>query len=163
MRRAPADIKNRNLLPVGEKETFRGNSGTGVNGSPGAAYYNPAGLASLKGMQLSASGSTNLYFDKSTDKFPNFDGTDLAYKEFGFASIPGTLIATWAGENWVCAFSIISLGALTFRNRSAWDTTNSRVMIMQMSDTQEVWFGFSADAEPESITRAQTQIPVELG
>ncbi|HEX4923394.1 MAG TPA: hypothetical protein VFV50_04885 [Bdellovibrionales bacterium] len=144
---ARADIKNRNLLPVGEKETFRGNSGTGVSGSPGSAFYNPAGLASLKGVQLSASGSTYMYFDKTTDKFAVWDGTDLAYKEFGFASIPGTLVATWAGETWVYAFSIISPGTLTLRNRSAWDTPNSRVMLMQMSDSQEMWFGLSAARE----------------
>ena len=88
-----ADFKNHNLLPMGEKEAFRGNTGTGIRGSAGAAYYNPAGLASLKGARISLSGTTFLYFDSQTDKLIYLDSTDLAYKEFGFSSVPSSLVA----------------------------------------------------------------------
>ncbi|MEQ1878633.1 MAG: hypothetical protein ABL958_18465, partial [Bdellovibrionia bacterium] len=140
---AGAEIKNQNLLPMGEKEAFRGNAGTAAPGSAGAVYYNPAGLAVLKGARISVSGTTFMYFDAQTDKLLHWDNSDFAYEEYGFASIPASLVATWGEETWVYAFSILTTGNTTFKNWASWDTTNARTYFTRFADANETWVGLS--------------------
>ena len=42
------NVNNLNLLPLGDKESLMGNTGTGGVHSTGAVFYNPAALTQLE-------------------------------------------------------------------------------------------------------------------
>lgn len=144
-----ADIKNRNLLPLGEREALRGNTGTASAGSAGAVYYNPAGLASIKKGQISLSGSTYLYFDSSTDKFlyASTDNQYLGYRESGFSSTPSALVSVFGSGDWTLALSLLSPGTASLRNKRVWQIPSAKITISRMTESSEFWAGISAARE----------------
>jgi hypothetical protein len=141
---APASNLNPNVLPIGEREPYLANTGAALRGSAGSVLYNPAGLAELKKSRISLSGSTYVYNQFSTDKFTNWDDTDLPMQAYGFNSLPSSLVATVSWSEWVYGISVLVPARLKFRNRKTWQTPNTNTRLVLTSDTQEVWLGLSA-------------------
>lgn len=141
---AHADITNRQILPLGERESFLANSGTGDAGDTGAVYYNPAGLTALKSDKISVLGSVYLSYSTSTEALAHLDGTDVPYSASGFNSIPVTFVAAKKIAAWTLAFSALIPDSLQAENRSPVKTPSTTGTILQSYRLSDVWLGISA-------------------
>src|SRR5689334_8713078 len=76
---AHADVYNRALGPLGEKEASMGNAGTAGDDSTGAFYYNPAGLVHVDGARMALTMTTFAYQQISADTLARIDNTNLPF------------------------------------------------------------------------------------
>ena len=89
-------------IPTGDHEALTGNTGIARMGSPAAALYNPAGLATIERTQVSASGTL---FQNSTQ---DVSGSINAHAD-NFQSIPTQLSTTGVHAGWHYAFSVFTI------------------------------------------------------
>jgi hypothetical protein len=139
---AHADVANRNLLPMGEREAFLANTGN-TSVSPGASFYNPAGLALLEHSSIALSGTTFLRFEIETDAFLVVDGEDQPFEASGFLPIPASLISTYRAGAWTLATSVIVPDVIAFANRQTFVTDTTSVTILQNNARNDLWLGGS--------------------
>ena len=136
---AHADVYNRYLFPLGEREALRANAGIAAV-SPGSVFYNPAGLAKVEHPQLSVSGTTLMYFRSSTDRLLQFDEA-IPYEASGFAPIPASLVSTYKIGSFSLATAILVPDYFQLDNRQTHETPMSRVNILQSIRRQSLWIG----------------------
>ena len=94
---------NTMLLPIGAHEALTANTGIARSGSVGAVIYNPAGIASITGSKLSATG-TAFYNDTVSVEGGGF----LSDSKAKFSSIPSLVTAIFSKSNFNWSFSIIT-------------------------------------------------------
>jgi hypothetical protein len=140
---ARADGENRNLLPMGERESFTGNAGIAGAGSTGAVFFNPGALPLVGAPSISMTGTTLLFFTVGTDAAFRIDDTDLPYDASGFLTVPTSLVSTYSIGDWTLATSILVPEALRTENRATWETPNSRATLLQLQDASSLWLGLS--------------------
>jgi hypothetical protein len=128
---ASADIYNRQIIPLGEREAFMGNAGTGDSADTGAVYYNPAGLAALGANRASVTGAVYLSFKTHTDATATFDNTHIPYDASGFITIPASYTAAIRRENYALAFSVLVPESLEVENKADIKTPNTTGNILQ--------------------------------
>jgi long-subunit fatty acid transport protein len=141
---ARADNANPNLVPLGENESFMGNTGIGLANDTGAVYYNPAGLTLLPSGRVSVSGAVYLAFATHTDALVNVDSTNVPFDASGFNTIPSTYVATRRVGDWVLALSVLVPDSIKLNNRLPFSTPNTRDNIVYSLETSELWLGLSA-------------------
>lgn len=142
-RPAAADVTNRNLLPVGEREAFMANTGV-TSASAGAVFFNPANLARLEHPTVSLSGTTLLLFDIETDAFLVIDGEDQPFHASGFLPIPSSLVSTYSIGSWTVATSVLVPDVIELANRQTFELAQSRTTILQQNSADDLWLGLSA-------------------
>ena len=138
-----ADVSNRQIFPLGEKESYMGNAGTGHAWDTGAVYYNPAGLTEIPQDKVSVTGSLYLSFSTSTDAVAVLDSKKIPYDAGGFNTIPGTFVAALKHDEWTVAFSALVPESLQTENRSSFKTTNTTGDIVQFYRVGDLWLGLS--------------------
>ena len=136
---AHADIANRNLFPIGEHEALRANAGI-AGSSPGSVFHNPAGLARMEHSELSASGSTYMYFRTSTDRLIELD-EPVPYEMSGFAPIPASVVTTYQFGDYGLATAILVPDMFTVDNRQRHMTPAARLDLQQSVRRQDLWLG----------------------
>ena len=99
---ARAEIENPLTLPLGDRESFMGNSGVSLSGSPGNIFYNPAGLYRLTGTRFSATGSAYALVKGRAQLLGETIDFDTV------ASVPNMLAITRRIRSWTLAFGIFS-------------------------------------------------------
>jgi hypothetical protein len=138
---ARADTTNRNLFPIGERETLRSNAGI-ASASPGSVFHNPAGLARITHPQLSVSGSTYMYFRSATDRLLELDAP-VAYEASGFAPIPASLVSTYKVGSFGLATAVLVPDLFQLDNRQRRGTPSARLNVLQSLRRQDLWIGGS--------------------
>jgi hypothetical protein len=141
---ARADSSNPNLFPLGENESFLGNTGVGRAVDTGAVYYNPAGLAELPSGRIAVSGALYLSFSTHADAFVNLDNTNVPFDASGFVTIPSLYVATRRLGDWVGALSVLVPESLQLDNRLPFTTPSRRGNIVYSQSLSELWIGLSA-------------------
>ncbi len=99
---------NQNILPIGDKESLMGNSGTGGLNSTGAVFYNPAALAGLRDRQFTFTGNAYMQFQFAAEPLAQVEGNDLKLKAKGYSVIPTSLIYTYDVQKWKIGVSILN-------------------------------------------------------
>lgn len=139
-----AYIENRSLYPLGEAESQMANTGVAVRGSSGSAFFNPAGLASLRERSLSLSGNTFMQFKTDAKPFLVLDGKDLDFSASGTQVVPSSLVSTWTEGPWTMAFSVYVPELLRTSFIQNFPTTNFEIELSRAIDYQFLLFGLSA-------------------
>ena len=98
---------NTNAIPLGNKESLMGNTGTGGVASAGATYYNPGALTQLEGSSISLSGAAYTRFEFAASPFFKQGDTELDYQGQGFQSIPTSAVMLKSWKNWRLGFSVL--------------------------------------------------------
>src|SRR5260370_3047483 len=111
---ARADNKNPNVIPLGENESFLGNTGVGRANDSGAVYYNPSGLAELPTGRVSVSGAVYASISQHFDNFLSLDNTQIPLNASAFVTIPSAYAATRRFGDWVGAFSVLVPDSIEF-------------------------------------------------
>jgi hypothetical protein len=144
LRHAQADIANRALIPLGERESFLANAGTGDADDTGAVYYNPAGLTGIRADKVSVLGSVYLSYTTKTDSVAVLDNTNIPYNAGGFNSIPVTFVFSKKLGDWDVAFSMLIPDSIQTENRASFTTPNTTGTILQSYRDNDIWLGLSA-------------------
>jgi hypothetical protein len=147
---AYADIYNRQILPLGEREAFMGNSGTGDAADTGAVYYNPAGLASMARAKVSVLGSSYLSFDTAASSVAQIQGTDVPYEAKGFNTIPSAYVITAKEGQIDLAFSVLIPESYEINNRATFSSANTSGTVIQSTATADLWIGLTAATQINS-------------
>ncbi|HET6611450.1 MAG TPA: hypothetical protein VFG83_05655 [Kofleriaceae bacterium] len=140
---ARADVSNRNLLPMGEREALLANAGI-TSATGGAAFYNPANLARIEHPSLSMTGTTLLRFDLSSDAFLVIEGVDQPFEASGFLTVPASLVSTYKVGSWSLATSVLVPDVFEISNLTSFDTASRHTTLLLKSSAQELWLGASA-------------------
>ncbi len=137
---ARADVSNRNLLPIGDREAFLSNSG--INSpSGGAVFHNPANLARIQHPSISLSGTTLLRFQVHSEEY--ISGEPLDSK--GFVVIPGALISTYEIGRFRLATAILVPDAFENQHKGTYpfdpSLPNQRATILMRTSREDLWLG----------------------
>lgn len=127
-----------------------GNAGTGSYQSPGAVYYNPAGMAWLGSSRLSAQGSAYQSLRVDTDSVGTLDGVDEPQNNSSFQIIPHSVISSFRLDNWSFATALLVPFSLQQTNRARWESSLSTESQMTVSQSQDLWIGFGVARELNS-------------
>ncbi len=139
---AAADVGNRNLLPVGERESALANAGI-TSASGAAAFYNPANLARIGQPSISMTGTTMLRFDLKTDALFIVNGIDQPFESSGLLTIPASLASTYDVAGISVATSVMVPDAYEIRNRATFQAGPIRSSMLQNVRNQDLWIGIS--------------------
>ncbi len=145
-----ADLGNRQVIPLGEREAFMANTGTGDAADAGAVYYNPASLTQINSDRMSILGSVYLSFSTSSDSVAQIDNTAVPYSARGFNTVPVTFVITRKLSDWALAFSVLIPESLQVENRTTFQTPNTTGTLLQSYRLADTWVGISAAHELDS-------------
>ena len=112
---------NTNILPLGDKESLMGNTGTGGLGSTGAVYYNPAAMTQLEGTSFSLSGSAYMRYEFAGEPAAVIDGNELNYTGTGYQTVPTSVIMLRRTGDWHLGFSVLVPSQFRFEGVNTWD------------------------------------------
>lgn len=112
-------LPNKNLIPLGDKEAFLGNTGVAVTNSTGSVYFNPANLPSLNKSKFSFSGSHFLKRNAEITPITAIDDSDLNLKATNFDSVPFSIIRVQQFNDWHVGFSILNSANYSVQSRSS--------------------------------------------
>jgi long-subunit fatty acid transport protein len=134
-----ADVSNRNLLPIGEREAFLANTGI-TSPTGGAVFYNPANLARLPHPTISMSGTTLLRFGQRSKG--GFDNQPV--ENSGFVIIPASLVSTYRFGDWSFASAVMVPDNLEVENRSSYALESASVATFLIKNNRrDFWLGLS--------------------
>ena len=114
---------NTNIIPLGDKESLMGNTGTGGLGSTGAVYYNPAAMTQLEGTSFSLSGSAYMRYEFAGEPAAVLDGNELNYTGTGYQTVPTSVIMMRRAGEWHLGFSVLVPSQFAFEGVNTWDLT----------------------------------------
>lgn len=146
---AQAYVENPNIFPLGEKESLMANTGVALSGSSGAAFYNPAGLASVTNPKISMSANSYMIINTQFRPLDRFDGHDLNFDAAGFLAVPSSLVSVQKTEPWTLAFSVFVPEQNQVNDMSSFSTTNFNTQLIQSIRAQFILLGLSAAAPLE--------------
>jgi hypothetical protein len=89
-----ADAQNGQVIPLGERQAYLANAGTGNSVDTGAVYFNPGSLGFLERDKVSVIGNVYMLYSTKSDAAFQLDDTDVSYSAKGFVTIPMTFV--WA-------------------------------------------------------------------
>lgn len=141
-RTARGDSSNPNVIPLGENESFLGNTGTGRANDTGAVYYNPAGLAELAGT-VALSGTVYASVSEHYGALLQFQGVNIPFDASGYNAIPTAFVGTAKLGDWVGAFSVLAPISLQFEDRATLPIPNLVTNLVYSSSETEYWYGLS--------------------
>lgn len=139
-----AYIENRGLYPLGEAEAQMANTGVALKGSSGSAFFNPAGLASLRERKLSLTGNTYMYFKSDTEPLATVDNQDLNFSASAVQIVPSSLVSTWTSGPWTYAFGVYVPELLRTSFIQGFSTPNFEIELGHTVDAQLLLVGLSA-------------------
>jgi hypothetical protein len=142
-RNARADNANPNVIPLGQNESFLGNTGVGRPDDTGAVYYNPAGLAEVGAGQVSLSGTVYASVHEHYDGFIAVENTNVPLDESGFEAIPTALVLTRPLGDWVGAFSVLVPISFQFDDHTALAVPNLPTNLIYSTSETEARYGLS--------------------
>ena len=116
---AHGDVYNPQFMPLGERQAFMGNTGTGDASDSGAVYYNPAGLADLGRDKVSVNGSAYLNYQIKYANLETVNGALVPYEASGLNTIPSTFVTTLRHWGFNFALSVLVPESISVENRSA--------------------------------------------
>ncbi len=140
---ARADSANPNLIPLGENESFLGNTGIGRPDDTGAVYYNPAGLAEIRSAKVSLSGTVFASVSEHSDGITAVQGTNVPFDASGFNTIPTAFVGTTKLGDWVGAVSILVPLSLQFNGHSTLAVPSFVTNLVYSDVETEQWYGLS--------------------
>lgn len=149
---ASAYIENRGLFPLGEAEGQMANTGIALGKSSGSAYFNPAGLASLRERKLSLSGNTYMFFRTELNPLVNLDNQDLNFSASGVQIVPSSLVSTWTSGAWTYAFGVYVPELLKTSFIQGFSTNRFDIDISRTIDNQLLLVGLSAGGSLNATT-----------
>ena len=114
---------NTNIIPLGDKESLMGNTGTGGLGSTGAVYYNPAAMTQLEGTSFSLSGSAYMRYEFAGEPAAVLEGNELNYTGTGYQTVPTSVIMMRRAGEWHLGFSVLVPSQFAFEGVNTWDLT----------------------------------------
>jgi hypothetical protein len=114
-------IFNPNIIPLGDKESLMGNTGTGGIKSTGAVYYNPAALTMLDGNSFSLSASAYMRYRVTADPIAVFGDEELVFEAEDYQSIPTSVIMVRKKGDWVLALSILIPLDFVYEGQNSWN------------------------------------------
>lgn len=139
---ARADAFNRNLFPIGERESVLANTGI-TSPTAGAVFYNPANLARIDHSEISMSGTTLLRFSVDADAFAVVEGVNQPFKASGLLTIPASLASTYDLGEFALATAILVPDAFEIDNITTFEGNQTRVTVMNKQRRQDLWLGAS--------------------
>ncbi|HEY2734723.1 MAG TPA: hypothetical protein VGI70_12100, partial [Polyangiales bacterium] len=142
--RTRADAQNGQVIPLGERQAYLGNSGTGDASDTGAVYFNPGSLGYVDRDEVSVTGSVYMSYSTSADAAFNLDDTNVPYKAKGFVTIPMTFVIAKKWHDLHLAFSTLVPDTLITENRQSFTTPNTAGNILQYYRESELWVGLTA-------------------
>jgi hypothetical protein len=111
---------NPNLLPLGDRESFMANTGTGGLRSTGAVFYNPGALPQVEGDRFSLSGSAYMRFRFEADPIAQVAGNALKYRGAGIRSVPTSVILVHRVGAWYLGLGMLIPMAFHFEGQEDW-------------------------------------------
>ena len=135
--------ENRNYFPLGEKELFSGNTGTGGIGSSAAVYFNPAALTQIKQNKLSVTASSFYYFSFKMDPQDYVDNQALNYESTSFNSVPSSIISVYQFKEYTAAFAIMSPFSYALENQMEWRTSLQTIYFEEKQEGSDLWVALS--------------------
>lgn len=114
---------NQNILPIGDKESLMGNSGTGGLNSTGAVFYNPAALAGLRNRQFTFTGNAYMQFQFSAKPLASVDGNPVNLDAKGYSVIPTSLIYTYDVKAWKLGLCILNPVQFEYESKEEYNFT----------------------------------------
>jgi hypothetical protein len=140
---ARADNANPNIVPLGQSESFLGNTGVGRPNDTGSVYYNPAGLAEVGSGQVSLSGTVYASVHEHFGGLLAVNGTNVPFDASGFEAIPTALVLTRQLGDWVGAFSVLVPLSLQFNDHTTLAIPGLPTNLIYSSSETEAWYGLS--------------------
>lgn len=137
-------IENRAIYPLGEAEAQMANAGVALRGSSGSAFFNPAGLASLRERKLSLTGNTYMHFKTELTPFMVADGQDLNFSAQAIQIVPSSLVSTWTSGAWTYAFGVYVPELVRTSFVQGFSTPNLEMELARSVDAQLLLVGLSA-------------------
>lgn len=143
-----AFIQNR--MPLGDIEMFMANTGTGIYGSAGGVYYNPASLTGLNGHNIQFAGNAYTGFDFHSEPFMEIDGHEINLYGGGSSIFPSNMVYSFSKGDWTLAGGLIVPASFHYDGNNEYNFRNpggdyTRVSISQFS-TESVFSGVSSVA-----------------
>lgn len=120
------------------------NTGVALRGSSGSAFFNPAGLASLRERKLSLTGNTYMYFKTDITPFMVADGEDLNFSASAVQIVPSSLVSTWTKGPWTYAFGVYVPELVRTSFVQGFFTPNLDMELARSVDAQLLLVGLSA-------------------
>jgi hypothetical protein len=140
---AGADNANPNVVPIGENESYLGNTGIGRPNDTGAVYYNPAGLAEISSAKVALSGTVFASVSEHSDGITAIEGTNVPFDASGFNTIPTAFVGTAKLGDWVGAVSILVPLSLQFGGHSNLAVPSFVTNLVYSDSETEEWYGLS--------------------
>lgn len=125
------------------------NTGVAYQGSTGSAFFNPAGLASLRERKFSLTGNTYMHYRTVATPLLVVDGTDLDFSAEGTQIVPSSLVSTWTKGPWTFAFGVYVPEMLRTSFVQGFSTPNLEMELARTVDSQLLLVGLSAGATLE--------------
>src|SRR6187549_2201984 len=88
------------FFPLGEREAFLANTGTGSPSSGAAIYYNPGALARIPHSRFSAQGSSYQSTRIEQETTGKIDGVERPQNQTSFQVIPNAVVSTVKRDAW---------------------------------------------------------------
>jgi hypothetical protein len=153
-------IFNPNIIPLGDKESLMGNTGTGGIKSTGAVYYNPAALTMLEGNSFSLSASAYMRYKATADPIAVLGDEELVFEAQDYQSIPTSVIMVRKKGDWVLALSILIPLDFVYDGQDSWNISidnfttrfqaiqnyRENVFLAGLSGSRDLGNGFSVGA-----------------
>lgn len=114
------NVNNLNLLPLGDKESLMGNTGTGGVHSTGAVFYNPAALTQLEGNSFSLSGSAYLKYKIEAEPLYRFGNTDIDFTAEDYETVPTSVIMVRKVKDWKVGLSFMVPMEFKYEGENTW-------------------------------------------